>query len=121
MNDFYWDLIEANKDAIVFTEYEDAYMGHTISLDGKSVAVYHTNLVIACIVNMLKNDERYIKDLAVATNEDEEAMVNEILKDAEVYLDDVVLKELSTLDKSNAPIFVKAPTHDSRFEYMEEE
>ena len=121
MEDFYWDLFESNKDAIVYTEYEEAYMGHTTSIHGKSVAVYHTNLVLGCIMEVLKNTEGYLDKLHEKTKGEEQQMVNIMIDDAEVYFDEVLIPEVKTMEKSNAPIFIEAPTHDSRFDYEEEE
>jgi len=121
MDDYYWDLLEANKDAIVYTEYEDAYMGHTTSIHGKSVAVYHTNLLLGCIMEVLKNTEGYLDKLHEKTKGEEQQMVNIMIDDAEVYLDEILIPEVKAMDPSNAPVFVEAPTHDSRFDYMGEE
>ena len=120
MNDFYWDLLEHNKEAIVYTEYEEAYMGHTTSIHGKSVAVYHTNLVMGCIIENLKNTPGYLDKLHEKTDGNEEEMVNLMIDDAEKFFDEELIPEVKTMKKENAPIFVEAPTHDSRFEFEEE-
>tara|TARA_R100000742_G_C4261596_1_gene79402 strand:+ start:518 stop:886 length:369 start_codon:yes stop_codon:yes gene_type:complete len=121
MNDFYWDLLENNKDAIVYTEYEDAYMGHTTSIHSKSVAVYHTNLVMGCIIENLKDTPGYLDTLHERTEGDEQKMVGHMIDDAEIYFDEKLMVEVKGMPVENAPIFVEAPTHDSRFDYMDEE
>lgn len=117
MNDFYWDLLENNKDAIVYTEYEDAYMGHTTSIHGKSVAVYHTNLVMGCIIENLKNTPGYLDKLHERTEGNEEKMIGLMINDAEEYFDEKLIPEVKEMPIENAPMFVEAPTHDSRFDY----
>jgi hypothetical protein len=120
LNDFYWDLLENNKDAIVYTEYEDAYMGHTTSIHGKSVAVYHTNLVMGCIIENLKNTPGYLDKLHERTEGNEEEMIGLMINDAEEYFDEQLIPEVKEMPLENAPMFVEAPTHDSRFDYEEE-
>lgn len=120
LNDFYWDLLENNKDAIVYTEYEDAYMGHTTSIHGKSVAVYHTNLVMGCIIENLKNTPGYLDKLHERTEGNEEEMIGLMINDAEEYFDEQLIPEVKEMPIENAPMFVEAPTHDSRFDYEEE-
>ena len=39
-NDIYWDLYELNPDAVIYIEYEDAYVGYTSNAKGFWVAVY---------------------------------------------------------------------------------
>ncbi len=120
MEDFYWDLIEANKDAIVYTEYEEAYLGHTTSIHGKSVAVYHVNLVLGCIMEELKLTEGYLDKLHEQTKGSEQEMVNIMINDSETYFEKDLMKEVQEMPQENAPIFVEAPTHDSRFDTEEE-
>ena len=120
MNDFYWDLLENNKDALVYTEYEDAYMGHTTSIHGKSVAVYHINLVMGCIIENLKNTPGYLDKLHERTEGNEEEMIGLMINDAEEYFDEQLIPEVKEMPIENAPVFVEAPTHDSRFDYEEE-
>lgn len=120
MKDFYWDLLEKNKNAIVYTEYEDAYMGHTTSIHGKSVAVYHTNLLLGCIIETLKETQGYLDKLHERTEGDEEKIVNLMIDDAEKYLEEILIPEVKQMNKENAPVFVEAPTHDSRYSYEEE-
>jgi Na+-translocating ferredoxin:NAD+ oxidoreductase RnfG subunit len=120
LNDFYWDLLENNKDAIVYTEYEDAYMGHTTSIHGKSVAVYHTNLVMGCIIENLKETPGYLDKLHERTEGNEEEMIGLMINDAEEYFDEQLIPEVKEMPLENAPMFVEAPTHDSRFDYEEE-
>ena len=120
MNDFYWDLLENNKDAIVYTEYEDAYMGHTTSIHGKSVAVYHTNLVMGCIIENLKETPGYLDKLHERTEGNEEEMIGLMINDAEEYFDEHLIPEVKEMPLENAPMIVEAPTHDSRFDYEEE-
>ena len=120
MDDFYWDLMEANKEAIVYTEYEEAYLGHTTSIHGKSVAVYHVNLVLGAIMEQLKLKEGYLDKLHEKTKGSEQEMVNIVITDAENYFEQELMEEVREMPQENAPIFVEAPTHDSRFD-MEEE
>jgi hypothetical protein len=120
MDDYYWDLLEANKDAIVYTEYEEAYMGHTTSIHGKSVAVYHTNLVMGSIIENLKDTPGYLDTLHERTEGNEEKMVGLMINDAEAFFDEKLIPEVKAMPSENAPIFIEAPTHDSRFDYEEE-
>ena len=48
-NDIYWDLYELNPDAVIYVEYEDAYVGYTSNAKGFWVAVYDNGAITEAI------------------------------------------------------------------------
>lgn len=59
--DLYWDLKELNPDAIIYTEYHDAFMGFTLK-NNKYVAVYEATGVEETIARNLMEDEDFLDD-----------------------------------------------------------
>jgi len=59
-NDIYWDLNELNPDAIIYTEYENAYAGYTCNHYGIWVAVYDNRAVEESICAGLLATEDFI-------------------------------------------------------------
>ena len=45
-NDFYWDLAELNPDAVVFDEFQEAYLGYGYKNGMTPVAVYSYDFII---------------------------------------------------------------------------
>lgn len=59
--DLYWDLKELNPDAVIYTEYHDAFMGFTLK-NNKYVAVYEASGVEGTIAQQLMEDEDFLND-----------------------------------------------------------
>lgn len=57
--DLYWDLKELNSDAVVYTEYEQAFMGFTLK-NGKYVAVYDSSVIEDIIARGLMENPSFL-------------------------------------------------------------
>lgn len=59
--DLYWDLKELNPNAVIYTEYHDAFMGFTLK-NNKYVAVYEASGVEESIQKTLMEDENFLNE-----------------------------------------------------------
>lgn len=59
-NDIYWDLYELNPDAVIYVEYEDAYVGYTSNSKGFWVAVYDNGAITEAITAGLLAEPEFI-------------------------------------------------------------
>jgi len=59
--DLYWDLKELNPDAVIYTEYHDAFMGFTLK-NNKYVAVYDATGIEESIAQELMQDENFLDE-----------------------------------------------------------
>ena len=59
-NDIYWDLYELNPDAVIYVEYEDAYVGYTSNAKGFWVAVYDNGAITEAITAGLLAEPGFI-------------------------------------------------------------
>ena len=57
VNDYYWELAELNPDAVVYEEFESAYLGMAIKTGLKPVAIYDSQGIINAIGYSLIEDK----------------------------------------------------------------
>ena len=118
--DFYWQLPQENPKALIWEEYEQAFLGIG-SRDGmKSVAVYDVTVLQGLIIEEILEDEEYMKMLSKTHNDNEEAMTQDIIKESvRTYVEKIFSDTEGELE--DRPIFLEIPMLDSRYEMMEEE
>lgn len=118
--DFYWQLLQENPKALIWEEYEQAFLGIG-SRDGmKSVAVYDVTVLQGLIIEEILEDKEYMKILSETHDDNEEAMTQDIIKESvRTYVEKIFSDTEGELE--DRPIFLEIPMLDSRYEMMEEE
>lgn len=116
-DDFYWDLAELNPDAVVFDEFQDAYLGYGYKNGMTPVAVYSYDYIINILATTYIEDPEWCKDrLEGIDDNDEEAQVAVALDDAIEYFNYNVSGVAKGDNNEHGPIFLKVPQWDSRGE-----
>jgi len=118
VNDYYWDLAELNPDAILFEEYEGAFMGHAHKDGLKPVAVYNYEAIVGIVAEGYTKDEEYMARIKDEYGEDAEKTMQAVFQEAEDWVDYNVL---GTQVGENGPIFLMLPTQDERWAIGEQE
>jgi len=112
-NDFYWELAELNADAIIFEEYEDAYLGYAHRIGGlKPVAVYSYSIIVNQLAAAYSYDEELVASLEEKFKDESETellIVEELMNMAVEYVDFNVVNTAGGEDNENGPIFVMEP------------
>ena len=118
--DYYWELAEENPDAIVWEEYEQAFLGIGYKHNMKPVAVYDKRVLHGLIIEELLLDDAFIDSLTKEHDDNEEAITQAVVKEAIKTFNEKVFPDEEG-DFDNRPIFLDIPYLDSRYEMMEEE
>ena len=114
-NDFYWDLAELNPDAVVFDEFQEAYLGYGYKNGMTPVAVYSYDFIINLLATSYLEDPEWAESrLEGIDEEDEAAQVATALEDAMEYFNYNVPGVGKGDNNEHGPIFLKVPQWDSR-------
>tara|TARA_R100001460_G_scaffold69880_1_gene110490 strand:- start:1931 stop:2293 length:363 start_codon:yes stop_codon:yes gene_type:complete len=118
-NNFYWTLIDMNPNAIIWEEYEDAYLGVALKSGQTPVAVYDKKIVQGMIMENILKDEKFINDMVEIYGDNEEAITREVVKEGFKTFTEKIFVDTEG-DLENRPIFLDIPFADTEY-YMEEE
>tara|TARA_Y100001972_G_scaffold125986_1_gene178544 strand:+ start:1707 stop:2072 length:366 start_codon:yes stop_codon:yes gene_type:complete len=119
-DDFYWQLLQENPEAIIWEEYEQAYLGIGTRDDLKSVAVYDIRVLQGLLIEELLEDKEYMDELTKVYKDNEEAITQQIIQDSvRTYVEKIFSDKVGKPE--NRPIFLDIPYLDSRYEMLEEE
>ena len=113
-NDFYWELAELNPDAVVFEEFEEAYLGTAMRNGFKPVAVYSYNYIVNILTAGMLDDPKYMKELIEEGIVEEEEQVANAIDRAIEYFDYNVAGVGKGENNEDAPIFLHSPVYDER-------
>jgi len=114
MNDFYWQLAEDNPEAVIYEEYEQAFLGVALKNNMTPVAVYDLRVVMGLLVEEIGTDD-YVEEYLSDIEKTEEDLVSHLLESANNYIETKLLGGEET-DNENYPIFLEIPMLDSRYE-----
>lgn len=117
-NDFYWELAELNPDAVVFEEFEDAYLGYATKNGMKPVAIYSYDYIINIVAKSMMEDEEFVKGLVDDNIVDEAEQVATAIDEAISYFDYNIGGLGKGKDNEDAPIFLHVPRLDEREENL---
>ena len=118
VNDYYWELSELNPDAVVYEEFESAYMGIAVRQGLKPVAMYDIEAILNVIGQNLLRDEELMQSIN-EEHEDEQDKVDALYDEATQYFDANVVGGMFGTDNENGPIFLQIP--DANFDERIEE
>jgi hypothetical protein len=112
--DFYWELAELNPDAVVFEEFEEAFLGVAHRNGFKPVAIYSMDFIVNIVAaEMLENNE-FMKDLLDRDIIEEEDQVDEAMIQAKEYFEFNIANVGKGEGNEDAPIFLHSPQFDER-------
>lgn len=117
VNDYYWELAELNPDAVVYEEFESAYLGMAIKVGTKPVAIYDSQGIINAIGFSLMQDKEFVKSLE--EYETEEERVDAVYTAAVEHFDNNIVGATFGDNNENGPIFLEMP--DENFDERIEE
>ena len=117
VNDYYWELAELNPDAVVYEEFESAYLGMAIKTGLKPVAIYDSQGIINTIGYSLMQDKEFVKTLEQYENEEDE--VDAVYTAAVEHFDVNIAAATFGDNNENGPIFLEMP--DENFDERIEE
>lgn len=119
-NDFYWQLLQENPEAIIWEEYEQAYLGIGTRSNMKSVAVYDIRVLQGILIEELLEDEKYMDELTKVYKDNEEEITQQVIQDSvRTYVEKIFSDKVGK--EEDRPIFLDIPYLDSRYEMLEEE
>ena len=72
-NDFYWDLAELNPDAVVFDEFQEAYLGYGYRNGMTPVAIYSYDFIINLLATSYLEDPEWAESRLEGIDEEDEA------------------------------------------------
>jgi len=107
VNDYYWELAELNPDAVVYEEFEDAYLGMAFKTGLKPVAIYDTQGIINAIGITLMTNKEFMEELKEI--ESEEDKVEKVLTAATEHFDHNISSQTFGDNNENGPIFLEMP------------
>ena len=112
--DFYWELAELNPEAVIFEEFEEAYLGVAHRNGMKPVAVYSYDFIINILASEKVYDKKFIKELVEKNITEEEDQVDEAMNQAMEYFSYNIGGIGKGKDNEDAPIFLHSPQFDER-------
>tara|TARA_Y100000816_G_C25691529_1_gene365783 strand:- start:189 stop:554 length:366 start_codon:yes stop_codon:yes gene_type:complete len=119
-NDFYWQLLEDNPQAIIWDEYSEAFLGSAHRAGMKPVAVYDIKVIQGLIIEEILQDDKFMDLLIEQHDDNEEAITQAVVKESvRTYLDKIFNDTEGK--EEDRPIFLDIPYLDSRYEMLEEE
>ena len=103
--DFYWQLLQENPKALIWEEYEQAFLGIG-SRDGmKSVAVYDVTVLQGLIIEEILSDKPFMKQLSELHNNNEEAITQDVVKESvRTYIDKIFTDTEGELEETAPPV-----------------
>jgi len=117
VNDYYWELAELNPDAVVYEEFESAYMGIAKRVGLKPVAMYDTETIINTIGFNLMQDKEFMENLEKDHTEEQDK-IEALYDEASQHFDFNIAGGIFGEDNENGPIFLQMPdvNFDERIE-----
>ena len=114
--DYYWELAELNPEAVVFEEFEEAFLGVGHRNGLKPVAIYSYDFIVNILASDMLDSEEFIKTLLDDDIVEEEAQVAEAMSQAQEYFDFNIANVGKGDGNEDAPIFLHSPQFDERNE-----
>ena len=119
-NDFYWQLLEDNPQAIVWDEYSEAFLGSAHRAGMKPVAVYDIKVIQGLIIEEILQDDKFMDLLIKQHDDNEEAITQAVVEESVRTYVEKVFNDTEG-KQEDRPIFLDIPYLDSRYEMLEEE
>ena len=114
--DYYWELAELNPEAVVFEEFEEAFLGVGHRNGLKPVAIYSYDYIVNIIASDMLDTDEFMKDLLDREIIEEEDQVSEAMMQAKEYFDFNIGNVGKGNNNEDAPIFLHSPQFDERNE-----
>ena len=117
VNDYYWELAELNPDAVVYEEFESAYMGIAVRVGLKPVALYDTETIINTVGFNLMQDKEFMEKINEEHTEEQDK-VDALYDEASQHFHQNIEGGIFGKDNENGPIFLQMPdvNFDERIE-----
>ena len=115
VNDYYWELAELNPDAVVYEEFESAYMGIAVRVGLKPVALSET--IINTVGFNLMQDKEFMEKINEEHTEEQDK-VDALYDEASQHFHQNIEGGMFGKDNENGPIFLQMPdvNFDERIE-----